>query len=46
MSSLLSLIAGLWAHLGPGLLLAAALPLSVLLLGAIARESWARHVRR
>ena len=46
MSSLLSLIEGLWAHVGPGLLLVIALPVSLIVLVAIAAESWGRRVDR
>jgi len=46
MSSLLGFVEGLWTHVGPGLLLALALPVSLFILGALAREGWVRRANR
>lgn len=46
MSSLIGLVEGLWAHVGPGLLLVPALPLCLLALGAIIAEGVRRRSAR
>lgn len=46
MSSLMSLLGGLWAHVGPGLLLVPALPLALLAFCAILAEGWRRRSGR
>jgi hypothetical protein len=42
MTDLIGVMSGLWADVGPGLLLAAALPLFLIALGAVALEGWRR----
>ena len=42
----MSLIAGLWTHVGPGLFLALALPLFLVGLTAVAAEGWDRRHER
>jgi hypothetical protein len=46
MSSLLSLLGGLWSNVGPGLILALALPLTLVVLTALALESIGRRKGR
>ena len=43
MNSLMSVLSGLWTHVGPGLLLILSLPLFLVLVGMIV---WARWDRR
>ena len=42
MSSMLNLVVDMWTTIGPGLLLAAALPVMLILFGAVARTGYKR----
>ena len=42
MTDMFGIVAGLWADVGPGLLLAAALPLLLVVLIAVLFEGWRR----
>jgi hypothetical protein len=46
MSSMMPLLVGLWAHVGPGLLLVLALPLALAAFGAIIAEGLRRRSAR
>ncbi len=46
MTSLLSLLEGIWVHVGPGLLLVLALPVTLVALVAVVREGLERRPDR
>jgi hypothetical protein len=46
MDSMLNLMVGMWTHVGPGLLFAVALPLMLVLFGAVARTGYRRARNR
>jgi hypothetical protein len=42
MNQMFNLVGGMWSHVGPGLLFVMALPVTLVLLGLVARSSYRR----